>query len=77
MESLPAVVLVLFFNDLIGLVLTLMVALIFALIGPVVAMGLLAQNKVLMGTHALGTFDRIAFWGSVVVIIACGLLAFV
>lgn len=76
-ESLPAVVLVFFFNNLIGLVLTLMVALIFVLIGPVVAMGLLAQNERLMGTHALGIFDRIAFWGSVVVVVACGLLAFV
>jgi len=76
-ESLPAVVLVFYFNDLIGLVLTLMVTLIFVLIGPVVAMGLLAQNKMLMGTHALSTFDRIAFWGSVVVVITCGLLAFV
>jgi hypothetical protein len=53
-----------------------MVALIFVLIGPVVAMGLLAQNKVLMGKHALGTFDRIAFWGSAVIVVACGLLAF-
>jgi manganese transport protein len=76
-ESLPAVVLVFFFNNLIGLVLTLMVALIFVLIGPVVAMGLLAQNRTLMGQHALGTFDRIAFWGSVVIVVACGLLAFV
>jgi len=76
-ESLPAVLLVFFFNNLIGLVLTLMVALIFVLIGPVVAMGLLAQNGKLMGAHALGTFDRIAFWGSVVVVVACGLLAFV
>jgi len=40
-------------------------------------MGLLAQNKKLMGEHALGTFDRIAFWGSVAVVIGCGLLAFV
>jgi manganese transport protein len=76
-ESLPAVVLVFFFNNLIGLVLTLMVALIFVLIGPVVAMGVLAQNKTLMGAHALGTFDRIAFWGSIIVVVACGLLAFV
>ena len=76
-ESLPAVLLVFFFNNLIGLVLTLMVALIFVLIGPVVAMGVLAQNRKLMGAHALGTFDRIAFWGSVVVVVACGLLAFV
>jgi manganese transport protein len=76
-ESLPAVVLVFFFNNLIGLVLTLMVALIFVLIGPVVAMGILAQNKKLMGIHALGTFDRIAYWGSVAVVVACGMLAFV
>jgi manganese transport protein len=76
-ESLPAVVLVFFFDNLIGLVLTLMVALIFVLIGPVVAMGLLAQNKKLMGTHALGPFDRIAYWGSVGVVLGCGLLAFV
>ncbi len=76
-ESLPAVVLVFFFNDLIGLVLALMVALIFVLIGPVVAMGILAQNKRLMGEHALNTFDKIAFWGSVSVVVACGLLAFV
>jgi manganese transport protein len=76
-ESLPAVVLVFFFNDLIGLVLTLMVALIFVLVGPVVAIGFLAQNRTLMGKHALGTFDRIAFWGSVGIVVGCGLLAFV
>jgi manganese transport protein len=76
-ESLPAVILVFFFNNLVGLVLALMVALIFVLVGPVVAMGLLAQNKKLMGEHALNKFDKIAFWGSVVVIVACGLLAFV
>jgi manganese transport protein len=76
-ESLPAVVLVFFFDNLIGLVLTLMVALIFVLIGPVVAMGLLAQNKKLMGAHALSAFDKIAYWGSVTVVVACGMLAFV
>jgi manganese transport protein len=76
-ESLPAVVLVFFFHNLIGLVLTLMVALIFVLIGPVVAMGLLAQKKKLMGEHALSALDKIAFWGSVAVVVSCGLLAFV
>ena len=75
-ESLPAVVLVFFFNNLIGLVLALMVALIFVLVGPVVAMGLLAQKKKLMGEYALGTFDKVAFWGSVAVVVSCGLLAF-
>jgi len=76
-ESLPAVVLVFFFNNLIGLVLTLMVALIFVLIGPVVAMGLLAQKKKLMGEDALNAFDKIAFWGSVAFVVSCGLLAFI
>src|SRR6516164_3044408 len=52
-ESLPAVVLVFFFNNLIGLVLK------------------------LMGKHVLSMFDRIAFWGSVAVVVSCGLLAFV
>lgn len=76
-ESLPAVIAVLLFQNLIGLVLNLMVALVFVLIGPVIAMGLLAQNKKLMGDHALNKFDKIAFWGSVTAVILCGFLAFI
>lgn len=75
-ESLPAVVIPLLFGNLIALVLGLMVALVFVLIGPVVAMGLLAQNKKLMGEHALNKFDKVAFWGSVIAVTSCGLLAF-
>ncbi len=77
LESLPAVVIPLLFGNLIALVLGLMVALVFVLIGPVVAMGLLAQDKRLMGEHALNKFDKIGFWGSVIAVIGCGLLAFV
>jgi len=73
---LPAVVIPLLFGNLIALVLGLMVALVFVLIGPVVAMGLLAQNKKLMGEHALNKFDKVAFWGSVIAVTSCGLLAF-
>ena len=75
-ESLPAVIVVLLFQNLIGLVLNLMVALVFVLIGPVIAMGVLAQNKKLMKEHALNRFDKIAYWGSVLVVVFCGLLAF-
>ncbi len=75
-ETLPAVVLPFFFSDLIGLVLTLMVALVFILIGPVIAMGVLAQNGKLMGKHRLSGFGRLAFWASVIAVICCGLLAF-
>ncbi len=75
-ETLPAVILVFLFSNLIGLVLSLMVAMIFVLIGPVIVMGLLAQNTKLMGKHALIGFDRAAFWVSVATVIFCGLLAF-
>jgi manganese transport protein len=75
-ESLPAVIVPLLFANLIVLILNLMVALVFVLIGPVVVLGLLAQNRQLMGRHALSAFDRIAFWSSVGVVIACGLTAF-
>jgi len=74
-ESLPAVIVPLVFGNLIALILGLMVALVFVLIGPVVVLGLLAQNRRLMGAHALSRFDRIAFWSSVGTVIACGLVA--
>ncbi|MBI4973403.1 hypothetical protein HZC27_02210 [Candidatus Roizmanbacteria bacterium] len=76
-KSLPAVIVALLFQNSIGQVLNLMVALVFVLIGPVIAMGVLAQNKKLMGDHALNKFDKIAFWGSVFTVILCGLLAFI
>jgi NRAMP (natural resistance-associated macrophage protein)-like metal ion transporter len=76
-ESLPAAVVPLLFANLIALILNLMVALVFVLIGPVIALGLLAQNDRLMGEHSLNRFDKIAFWSSVAIVIACGLIAFV
>jgi Mn2+/Fe2+ NRAMP family transporter len=75
-ETLPAVILPFLFSDLIGLVLTLMVVLIFVLIGPVVVMGLLAQDSRLMGRHVLSGFSKVAFWVSVISVVSCGLLAF-
>jgi manganese transport protein len=77
LESLPAVAVPLFFGNLISLILALMVAFVFVLIGPVVVLGLLAQNRRLMGEHTLGLFDRVAFWSSVAVVIACGVVALV
>lgn len=76
LESVPALIVVFLFQNLIGVILTLMVAMVFVLIGPVVAMGILAQNRKLMGKHALNRFDRFAYWGSVGSVIFCGLLAF-
>jgi Mn2+/Fe2+ NRAMP family transporter len=77
LESLPAVAIALYFANPIALVLNLMVALVFVLIGPVVALGLLAENRKLMGSHALGGWGRIAFWASVAAVVACGLAAFI
>ncbi len=76
LETLPAAIIPLFFGNLISLVLTLMVVLVFVLVGPVVIMGLLAQNRRLMKGHSLRGFGKLAFWGSVVAVVACGLLAF-
>ncbi len=77
LESLPAVIVPLILPNLISLTLNLMVALVFVLIGPVIALGLLAQNKKLMKEYALSTFDKLAFWSSVLVVIVCGLVAFI
>lgn len=76
-ESLPALLIPLFFTNLIFLILNLMVAFVFVLIGPVIVLGLLAQNRRLMGINTLKGFERIAFWSSVLAVIVCGLLAFV
>ncbi len=75
-ESLPAVIVPLFFPNLIALVLVLMVALVFVLVGPVIALGLLAQDNRLMREHSLSAFDKAAFWSSVGVVVACGLAVF-
>ena len=76
LESLPAVAVPLLFPNLMALTLNLMVAFVFVLIGPMITLGLLGQNRRLMGGHALGRFDRVAFWSSVGIVIACGLIAF-
>lgn len=77
LESVPAVIIPLLFPDLIGLVLNLMVAFVVILIGPVIAMGILAQNQKLMGMHALSTFDRVAYWGCVAAVLLAGLWVFI
>jgi len=77
LESLPAAAVPLLYPHLVSLTLSLMVALVFVLIGPVIAMGLLAQDERLMGRHTLRGWGRIAFWGSVLAVIACGLAAFI
>ncbi|MCL5100948.1 MAG: divalent metal cation transporter [Candidatus Marsarchaeota archaeon] len=76
-ETLPAMIVPLLFNNLIALVLTLMVALVFVLIGPVVALGLIAEKKKLMREHTLKGASRLAFWISVMLVVMCGLLAFI
>ncbi len=75
LESLPAALVPLLFTNLISLVIGLMVLLVFVLIGPVVTLGILAQRENIMGRHRLGRFDRIAFWGSAVAILLCGIAA--
>jgi len=77
LESLPAAAVPILYPHLISLTLNLMVALVFVLIGPVIALGLIARKKRLMGKCALCGWEGAAFWGSVILIIACGLAAFI
>ena len=52
LESIPAVIVPIFLSNQLTLVLDLMVAFVFVLIGPGVLMGLLASNKRIMGKYA-------------------------
>lgn len=75
LESVPAVIVPLLFPNLLTLVLLLMVALVFILIGPGVLVGRLASDPAVMGPQASSRAWSIAFWSSLVFVVACGCIA--
>lgn len=75
LESAPAVVVPFLFPHLLGIVLVLMVLLVFVLAGPAIAVGLLASDREVMGEHASKGIWRVAYWASLVSVVACGVLA--
>jgi Mn2+/Fe2+ NRAMP family transporter len=76
-ESLPAVVVPLLSLNLVNLALNLMVLQIIVLIGPAVILGLLASNKKLMGTYALGRLNKVVYWVFLTLIVGTGIASLV
>lgn len=61
-ESIPAVTIAIFLSNQLELVLNLMVAFVFVLIGPGIVVGLLASSKRIMGQFVSTRAWRIAYW---------------
>ncbi len=74
-ESIPAVIVPFLFPHPLELVLLMMVALVFILIGPGILVGLLASNPRVMGTQASRGFWKGAYWASLASIVLCGVIA--
>ena len=73
-ESVPAVIVPLLFPALVTVVLSVMVAMVFILIGPGILVGRLVADREVMGSHASRGAWRVAFWGSLGVVVAVGAL---
>jgi len=77
LESIPAVVVPFLYPHPLTIVLTLMVLLVFILIPPGVLVGLIASDRKTMGARASRGVWRWAFWGSLLSVAICGVLAVV
>jgi len=76
-ESLPAVIVPILYPSPLSLVLGLMVAFVFVLIGPGVLMGLLGSDKRIMGEYASDSHWKAAYWACLAVVVGFGLVAVV
>ena len=74
-ESLPALFVPMFFPDLFHLAIDMMVLFVFVLLGPGVMVGLIARNKRLMGNLSSGLGWSVAYWLSLVLVVASGFIA--
>ncbi len=77
LESFPAVIIALIIpaTMLINTVLDLLVVFVFVLIGPGILMGMIARNRSIMSDYSTSLSGGIAYWTSMVFIIAFGVLA--
>lgn len=74
-ESLPAVAVPIFYPDLLGLVLDLMVVFVFVLLGPGILLGKLASDGKLMGRFASKGAWKAAYWLSLALVVSFGVVA--
>jgi Mn2+/Fe2+ NRAMP family transporter len=74
-ESLPAVVIPIFYPNPLALVLSLMVVFVFVLAGPGIVLGLLASDRRIMGKYVSGKSWKVAYWSSLALVLALGVVA--
>jgi Mn2+/Fe2+ NRAMP family transporter len=75
LESLPAVAIPIIYPEPLSLVLGLMVAFVFVLVGPGILMGLLGSDKRVMGAYASSRNWKVAYWVSLALVLSFGLAA--
>jgi len=76
-ESLPALVVPILYPEPLSLVLGLMVAFVFVLVGPGILMGLLGSDSRIMGKYASSGKWKAAYWLSLTAVVALGVVAVV
>ncbi len=74
-ESVPAVAIPIFYPDLLGLALNMMVVFVFVLAGPGILLGKLASDKKVMGIYASGGAWKIGYWISLASVLCLGIIA--
>jgi len=74
-ESLPALLVPMFFPDLFNLAIYMMVLFVFVLLGPGVMVGLMARKKQVMGGMASTLGWSVAYWLSLALVVASGFIA--
>ena len=74
-ESLPALAVPMVYPNLFALLLNLMVAFVFVLIGPGLIMGLIARDRRVMGSYASTGWWQVAYWLSLASIVGLGVAA--
>lgn len=75
LETLPAAIVPVLFSNPLNLVLNLMVVFVFILVGPGVLLGLLAQDKRIMGDLVSTGSWKIGYWVSLLFVLSFGFLA--
>ena len=74
-ESLPALFVPMLYPNLFTLAIDMMVLFVFVMLGPGVVVGLIARKKQVMGEMASTLGWSIAYWLSLTLVVACGLIA--
>ncbi len=76
-ESLPAVAVPIFYPDLVGLALNLMVVFALVLVGPGILLGKLASDRKVMGEYVSRSAWKVAYWLSLATVLSLGIVALV